>query len=1056
MSTPSQKAKEIFVELVGNVPPDEWEDRLVEASDGNEEIHRRVRALLRAHADPGSFLEEPAVAVADDMTVHCEQDSLEKPGTLIGPYKLLQQIGEGGMGVVYMAEQTEPVERRVALKIIKPGMDTRQVIARFEAEQQALAMMDHPNIAKVLDAGTTETGRPYFVMELVKGIPVTQYCDEKQLTPRERLELFIPVCQAAQHAHQKGIIHRDIKPSNVMVAEYDDRAVPKIIDFGVAKAIEQRLTEKTVFTEFGQVVGTVEYMSPEQAKLNQLDIDTRTDVYSLGVLLYELLTGETPVDRKRLLTAAFDEMLRIIREEEPPRPSLRLSSSDSLPTIAANRHIEPKKLSTLVRGELDWIVMKSLEKDRTRRYDTASKFAEDIQRYLADEPIFARPASSFYRFQKFVRRNRTLAASVFIVCLAICLGLVFAAVGFVQAVKQRDRALWAEQKAEERLAEVTAEQENKEAVIQLLSNMLEVPRGDFAYSEDRSQRELLDNYSSGLGDVLRNQPDVEIRLRKLFALAHQRFGEFTLARQQLQRALDVAIEAYGERDEHVADILVSFAHEVHASQDDRLLDRTETEQYAERAISIYDELGIETHRTAHALSCLVYSIRNNVERRAEIPQYLQRALRIVKDIAPDKDTKSKVWAMMDLILLGGLPDGDEEARLLFQEVLEMSQRVFGEDHRVTARIIAARGAYLHGQGDVEGAVASYREAWNIFRLTGRENALVGHNYARAIAEIYFGTDQHDKAFEVLDEVESLCSSHPDSLVRCWYLRGWGHLLREDFGAAAESLQQAVDLAEQHLPANHAYTALSRFHLARSLSELGRHADALKQYQIRVPLTEERVKRPNAVVMELYGHAWTLLHCGSTDDQTLRDALHSAERGLKLASTPELQLVKAIAQHALGEAEPAIETLRDGMNNLAGNVPHSRRELEQVLAQYLTEQGNLDEAEQVYQDGIAARLKHFQDKGHLQVALAEVRFGKFLREQGQFDRSEAMLLGGHEKLRTNPKAAEAHLQRAATELGELYEAWGKPEEAATWQAEREKANQRVHESQNDNDNTTDTE
>ena len=308
-------------------------------------------------------------------------------GKVIGPYKLLEQIGEGGMGVVYMAEQQVPVRRHVALKIIKPGMDTRQVIARFEAERQALALMDHPNIAKVLDAGTTDSGRPYFVMELVKGVPITQYCDERRLTPRQRLELFITVCQAVQHAHQKGIIHRDLKPTNVLVAEYDDRPVTKIIDFGVAKAVGQQLTERTMFTQFGQVVGTIEYMSPEQAKFNQLDIDTRTDIYSLGVLLYELLTGETPFDRQRLHSAAFDEMLRIIREEEPPKPSTRLSSSESLPSIAAQRQLDPKKLTTLVSGDLDWIVMKSLEKDRTRRYETANDLARDIERYLHGQPV---------------------------------------------------------------------------------------------------------------------------------------------------------------------------------------------------------------------------------------------------------------------------------------------------------------------------------------------------------------------------------------------------------------------------------------------------------------------------------------------------------------------------------------------------------------------------------------------------------------------------------------------------------------------------------------------
>jgi serine/threonine protein kinase len=298
-------------------------------------------------------------------------------------------FGEGGMGVVYMAEQEHPVRRRVALKIIKPGMDSGQVIARFEAERQALAMMDHPNIAKVLDAGTIEAhgppsvgvGRPYFVMELVKGVPITKFCDENHLTPRERLELFLPVCQAVQHAHTKGIIHRDLKPSNVLVALYDDQPVPKVIDFGVAKATGEKLTERTMFTAFGSFVGTLEYMSPEQAKLNALDIDTRSDIYALGILLYELLTGSTPLEKARLKESALDELLRLIREEEPPKPSTRLSrSGEALATISSRRRTEPAKLGKVLRGELDWIVMKALEKDRTRRYETASGLARDLQR----------------------------------------------------------------------------------------------------------------------------------------------------------------------------------------------------------------------------------------------------------------------------------------------------------------------------------------------------------------------------------------------------------------------------------------------------------------------------------------------------------------------------------------------------------------------------------------------------------------------------------------------------------------------------------------------------
>ena len=410
---------DIFSAAIELASADERAAYLDQACAGDAPLRRRLETLLNAHFQAGDFLESPATG----LEVTSSHGSAEPVGEAIGPYKLLEQIGEGGMGVVYMAEQQVPMRRHVALKVIKVGMDTRQVIARFEAERQALALMDHPNIAKVLDAGTTDSGRPYFVMELVKGVPIIQYCDERRLMPRQRLELFNTVCQAVQHAHQKGIIHRDLKPTNVLVAEYDDRPVTKVIDFGVAKAVGQELTERTMFTQFGQIVGTIEYMSPEQAKLNQLDIDTRTDIYSLGVLLYELLTGETPFDRQRLHSAAFDEMLRIIREEEPPKPSMRLSSSDSLPSAAAQRQLDPKKLTSLVSGDLDWIVMKSIEKDRARRYESANDLARDIDRYLHGQPVEACPPSAIYRFRKFARRNKVaLAITMFAMLFLIVLG----------------------------------------------------------------------------------------------------------------------------------------------------------------------------------------------------------------------------------------------------------------------------------------------------------------------------------------------------------------------------------------------------------------------------------------------------------------------------------------------------------------------------------------------------------------------------------------------------------------------------------------------------------
>jgi non-specific serine/threonine protein kinase/serine/threonine-protein kinase len=605
---------------------------------------------------------------------HAETKTLRTPvkdsaiGEIVSEkYKLIEELGSGGMGVVYKAEQIKPVKRSVALKIIKLGMDTRHVIARFETERQALAVMDHPNIAKVFDGGATETGRPYFVMELVRGVPITEYCDKHKLTTRERLELFIQVCQAVQHAHQKGVIHRDLKPTNVLVVVQEDKPIPKIIDFGIAKAIGHRLTERTLFTEQGQLIGTPEYMSPEQAEMSGLDVDTRSDIYSLGIMLYELLVGVLPFDGQALRSGGIDKIQRIIRETDPPKASSRLSGLDDTQTsIAEHRKTDPTSLCKELKGDLDWIIMKAMEKDRTRRYESANGLTVDIQRYLNNEPILARPPSTGYRLRKFIRRHKMGVMAAVLVAFALVIGVAGLTIGLKEAVKAKNEALQQSAKVE--------------AINEFLNSMLSSPDPS-KDGRDVKVIDILDNAGEKIGESFKDKQEIEASVRYTLGTTYDAIGVYEKSVAELERALNIQKRILGLDHPDTLNTMNSLS-----TVFIRMGKYAEAESILRETVSRRKQvLGAEHQQTIismHNLGVVYYYQGKFKEAESVGRETLEVRIKVLGENHPDT-----IFSLENLAIALSGQEKRKEAEKVYSEAKEKATRIFGSNHPATLRIM---------------------------------------------------------------------------------------------------------------------------------------------------------------------------------------------------------------------------------------------------------------------------------------------------------------------------------------------------------------------------------
>jgi eukaryotic-like serine/threonine-protein kinase len=981
----SRSAKDLF-NVARMLPSDERAAYLDEACGGDAELRREVDQLLADYEAAGSFLESPTLplestpgdgAVGETTSA---DPSEETPGTLIGRYKILQQIGEGGFGRVYMAEQTKPIVRRVALKVIKLGMDTRQVIARFEAERQALAMMDHPNIAKVLEAGATSTGRPYFVMELVRGEPITEYCDRNNLSIPERLDLFMQVCRAVQHAHQKGIIHRDLKPTNVMITIADGKPMPKVIDFGIAKATNARLTEKTLFTEFRQLIGTPQYMSPEQAEASGVDIDTRSDIYSLGVLLYELLTGATPFDPARLRSAAFGEIQRIIREEEPPKPSTRLSTLKTLPSVAAHRHTEPKRLSAIIRGDLDWIVMKMLEKDRTRRYETADAVAQDVERHLNHEPVLAGPPSRGYKVRKFIVRHKVGVAASMAIAVALVLGVIGTSGGMAWALSERAEAIAAKQaEAEQRQI---AEENERRAIEEAQRAEREAERALAAETAERERADELEKVAefqaSQLSEI--DVPMVGVRLRR-----------------DLIEKRQAAMERAGRDEDEIARGLEELERSLAGINFTDVALATLDENIFERALKAIDEqFADQPLLKARLLQTLAITLRELGLYDAAMPPQ-EQALEIRRSILGVEHPDTMI-SIREIGTVHQSRGEFSEAEPYLREALEVSKRLFGNDHRQTSLSRHRLGALLRLRWQFAEAEQLFKEA--LGEILGRvdadhpESLSVKGSLALVLSEQQRYSEAAPYYQTVLDgSRRQLGDDHPNTMTAinnmAQFLQGQGRV-----DEAEPYYRESMERRRRVMGDEHPRTLDAIHNMGVHLRYLGRYEEAEQFLREAVSVKERLFGRDHwSTLTSMNSLAVLLVERGKLDEAETfyRHGLDALGRMLgpdhpqTLTSMHNLGFL-LYRRGQLQDAEPLMRESTEGRRRVHGDEHPLTLISINNMGLLLSELGRMEEAEKYSREAMDARRRVLGNE-HPHTLGSILNVGSLLRQQGRLSDAE---------------------------------------------------------------------